>query len=117
VLVNLAKNAAEAMPGGGRIAIGLHEFHAGTEPPPWMMLRVEDDGPGIPREALDKIFESGYTTGSKPVPPGGGWPAAHRGLGLSISRSIVEEAGGRIHAANRSRSGARFDIELPIRSR
>jgi signal transduction histidine kinase len=117
VLVNLVKNAAEAMPTGGRIALGLHEFHAGAETAPWLVLTIEDNGPGIPAKALEKVFESGYTTRSRGAPANGGWPGTHRGLGLSITRSIVEAAGGRIHAANRTSPGARFEIELPVRSR
>ena len=79
-------------------------------------LTVEDNGPGIPAEALEKIFDSGYTTRAGRTPARQrGWPAAHRGLGLAITRSIVEAAGGRIRAANRapaeraSRSSCRFD--------
>jgi signal transduction histidine kinase len=117
ILVNLVKNAAEAIPGTGRIAISLHEFHAGAENPPWLMLTVEDNGPGIPSGKLEKIFDSGHTTKVNGAPRNGGWPASHRGLGLSITRSIVEAAGGRIHAANRAGGGARFQIELPARSR
>jgi len=117
VMVNLVKNASEAMPGGGQISIGLHEFHVGVEPHPWLLLRVEDNGPGIPRKALGKIFGSGYTTRSARSTPNEGWPAAHRGLGLSIVRSIVEAAGGRIHAASRNGIGARLEIELPVRNR
>jgi signal transduction histidine kinase len=117
VLVNLVKNAAEAMPSGGRIAIGVHEFHCGTERPSWLMLTIEDNGPGVPEKALDKIFESGYSTHAKSLPLKDGWVASHRGLGLSITRSLIETAGGRIHAANRTRPGARFEIALPVRSR
>jgi signal transduction histidine kinase len=122
ILVNLVKNAAEAMPDAGRIAIGLHEFHSGAEPPPWLLLTIEDNGPGIPVNALDKIFASGYTTrqgGQSGVDGPGpqGWAASHRGLGLSITRSIVEAAGGRVYAANRAPSGACFKIELPVGSR
>jgi len=117
VLVNLVKNAAEAMPAGGRIALGLHEVHVGADLPLWLMLTIEDNGPGIPEEALERIFESGYSTHGKSIAPKEGWTAPHRGLGLSITRSVIEAAGGRIHAANRSRSGARFEIALPIRSR
>jgi two-component system sensor histidine kinase ChvG len=117
VLVNLVKNAAEAMPTGGQIMLGLHEFHAGEQAVPWVVLTVDDSGTGIPAKALEEIFESGYSTrsaGQSAIP---GWASAHRGLGLSISRSIVEAAGGRIHAANRVPAGARFEIELPVRSR
>jgi signal transduction histidine kinase len=117
VLVNLVKNAAEAMPEGGRIQIGLRERPAGSEAGQWLALTIEDNGPGIARKALDRIFESGYTTRSKASSQNGGWPATHRGLGLSITRSIVEASGGLIHAANREQAGARFEIELPVRNR
>jgi signal transduction histidine kinase len=117
ILVNLVKNAAEAMPGGGRIHLGLHEYHAAPSPTQWLVLTVEDNGPGIPQEALGKIFESGYTTRANGALRHGGWPASHRGLGLSITRSIVEAAGGHIHAANGPITGVRLEIELPVRSR
>jgi signal transduction histidine kinase len=117
VLVNLVKNAAEAMPSGGRIALGLHEFHAGAETAPWLVLAIEDSGPGIPAKALEKVFESGYTSRSSGAQANGGWAGTHCGLGLAITRSIVEAAGGRIHAATRTSPGARFEIELPVRSR
>jgi len=116
VLVNLVKNAAEAMPSGGRIRIGLRERTGEAGDAASLVLTMEDNGPGIPAEALDKIFESGYTTRPKAVPANGGWVAAHRGLGLAITRSIVEAAGGRISVANRVPAGARFEIELPVRT-
>ena len=117
ILVNLIKNAAEAMPEGGRIQLGLRERTGPDGAVEGLMLTVEDNGPGIPKKALDKIFDSGYTTRAGNDFRHDGWPASHRGLGLSITRSIVEAAGGCIHAANRAPSGARFEIELPIRSR
>jgi signal transduction histidine kinase len=127
ILVNLVKNAAEAMPEGGRIQLGLRERPAATGAAPWLVLTVEDNGPGIPRAALDEIFTSGYTTRSggtsSQASSGddalskGGWPNGRRGLGLAITRSIVEAAGGSIQAANRVRAGARFEIALPVCSR
>jgi signal transduction histidine kinase len=116
VLVNLVKNAAEAMPAGGRIQLGLRQMSARQGVAPWLQLTMEDNGPGIPAEALETIFESGYTTRANDAAANGAWQPAHRGLGLSITRSIVEAAGGRIHATNRSPSGARFEIELPLRA-
>jgi signal transduction histidine kinase len=116
VMVNLVKNSTEAMPKGGRIQIGLRERSAGQGAAPWLQLTIEDNGPGIPAETLDKIFDSGYTTRAAGTQASSGWQPAHRGLGLSITRSIVEAAGGRIHAANRSSSGVRFEIELPLRT-
>ena len=122
ILVNLVKNSAEAMPGGGRICLGLRELGLREQPSglgdaEWLSLTIEDNGPGIPREALDRIFDSGFTTKSGRNAQTGAWPATHRGLGLAITRSIVEGAGGRIHATNRSQSGARFEIELPAHER
>jgi signal transduction histidine kinase len=117
ILVNLIKNAAEAMPEGGRIQLGLRERPGPDGAVEALALTVEDNGPGIPKKALEKIFDSGYTTRAGNDFRQGGWPASHRGLGLSITRSIVAAAGGSIHAANRAPSGARFEIELPVRSR
>ena len=117
VLVNLVKNAAESMPAGGQIALGLHEFHAGGDAAPWLVLTIEDNGPGIPRASFKKIFEAGYTTHLPERSGTGQWPGAHRGLGLSITRSILEAAGGRIRATNRDSGGGRFVIELPVRTR
>jgi signal transduction histidine kinase len=115
VLVNLVKNAAEAMPAGGHIQIGLRERPAAAGAGETLALTIEDSGPGVPGEVLEEIFASGYTTRSKDAQAKGSWPAAHRGLGLSITRSIVEAAGGRIQAASRVRRGARFEIDLPVR--
>lgn len=118
ILVNLVKNATEAMPDGGRIHITLLENVPAPGVDPWVTLNIEDNGPGIPNEALGNIFEPGFTarTRSEAANGKGSWRRDHRGLGLSIIRSIVEAAGGRIHAANRDPSGACFQIELPVRA-
>jgi signal transduction histidine kinase len=135
ILVNLVKNASESMgagsmAAGGRVAVGLDEFHSGSGPASWLVLTVEDNGPGIPKESLGRIFEPGYTTrngqGSNSQGTNGrgtngqgraGRSTARRGLGLSITRGIVEAAGGGIHLASRPGPGARFEIELPVRAR
>ncbi len=109
VLVNLVRNAAEAMPEGGRIRIAVAEHAAGAGGQPGVTIAVEDSGPGIPEEALEAIFERGYTTRADC-----GGPASPRGLGLAICRSIVEAAGGRL-AAKPCHPGARLEIELPVR--
>ncbi len=108
VLVNLVRNAVEAMPEGGHINLGLDEFHAGGEGGVWLVLTLEDDGPGIAADVLESVFENGYTTNVVT-----GMRSRRRGLGLSISRAIVEAAGGRIYATKMARGGARFSIELP----
>jgi signal transduction histidine kinase len=118
ILVNLVKNAAEAMPAGGRINLSLRERPGAVKATPWLTLTIEDNGPGIPKKTLEKVFDSGFTTHAMGAESPSGWAAAHRGLGLSITRSIIEAAGGHIRAANRTpASGARFEIELPVRQR
>ncbi len=97
--------------------------------PGFLLLTVEDNGPGIRAEQEETIFVSGFTSHGASVGRSQGSPSAwppnhhgpnfrdhgHRGLGLTISRSIVEGAGGRITAANREQGGARFAMELPLR--
>jgi two-component sensor histidine kinase len=130
VLVNLVKNAAEAMPAGGSIHIGLRKRESSDQEAAAgaavaiqeLSLLIEDTGPGIPRKVLERVFEAGFTTRVAENAAGRGWPSAHRGLGLSITRSIVEAASGRIYATNREGPGtpgrgARFEIVLPVRSR
>ena len=114
VLVILVKNAAEAMPSGGTIQLGLRERPAAADGAEWLTLTVEDSGPGIPANAQEKIFESGYTSHRKGSSPNGCWAVSHRGLGLSITRSMVEGAGGWIRASNPAGAGARFELELPV---
>jgi signal transduction histidine kinase len=118
LLVNLVKNAAEAIPiklGRGHIQISLRERGPASGAPQVLLLAVEDNGPGIPLEVLGKVFDSGFSTHARNAVNSGGWPVAHRGLGLAISRSIVESSGGRVAASNRAQGGARIEIELPVR--
>jgi two-component system sensor histidine kinase ChvG len=93
----------------GEVRVGLER--SGRE----IMASVEDDGPGIPPENLETVFERFYTARPKGAAFGG-----HSGLGLSIARQIVEAHGGRIRAENRTAPdgrilGARFVITLPER--
>jgi two-component system sensor histidine kinase ChvG len=83
--------------------------HAGRQ----VVATVEDDGPGIPPENLETVFERFYTARPKGAAFGG-----HSGLGLSIARQIIEAHGGRIRAENRQDQdghvlGARFTVTLP----
>ena len=78
-----------------------------------VVAAVEDDGPGIPPENLENVFERFYTARPKGAAFGG-----HSGLGLSIARQIIEAHGGRIQAENRLDGdgailGARFTVALP----
>ena len=117
ILVNLVRNAADAMPSGGRIHISLTELDptglsSSDSVPARLLLAFEDNGPGFPSEFIGKVFDSGFTT-QIPPRPGSNWSAFHCGLGLAITRSIIESARGRIDATNRPGGGARFAIELP----
>ena len=80
----------------------------------WAALVVEDDGPGVPEEAREAIFQRFYS-----ARPEGEAFGNHSGLGLSISRQIVEAHGGKIRAENRydherSIVGARFVVKMPL---
>lgn len=118
ILVNLVKNACEAMPGGGKIEVALEEVSpfsdaAVTVLPYSVLLTVTDTGEGIPEADLNMIFESGYTTKVELRPEGDQWLNPHRGLGLAIVRSLVEDAGGTVTVESSIGQGTRFVIELP----
>jgi two-component system sensor histidine kinase KdpD len=102
VLVNLLDNAARYSPLGSRIAIGA-ECDGRT-----LELTVSDEGPGIPPEDLERVFEMFHRVNK------GDRQRAGTGLGLSICRGFVEVLGGTIHAANRTGgSGAVFTLTFP----
>jgi signal transduction histidine kinase len=85
--------------------------HAAKAGPPTVLVTVEDSGPGIPTEFLERVFDAGFTTREK----GKSWPdSLHRGLGLSIVRQLVETAGGTVRALTSPTNGARLEIELPL---
>jgi two-component system, OmpR family, sensor histidine kinase KdpD len=103
VLVNLLDNAAKYAPGGTTIEIDGRREN-GT-----VVIEVRDEGPGIPLDDLERIFDKFYRVRS------GDRQRAGTGLGLAICRGFVEAQGGTIEAANRvGRSGAVFTIRLPI---
>ncbi|MET0600130.1 MAG: ATP-binding protein [Mesorhizobium sp.] len=97
-LVN-SQHALAANTGERRIKVRTYRLANGP-----CAFSVEDNGPGVPDEIRERIFESYFTT--KPVGVG-------TGIGLSISRSIVERHGGRIWFEPVEPSGARFSVELP----
>ncbi|MBS7542405.1 sensor histidine kinase [Ancylobacter oerskovii] len=90
VINNLIDNARSFSPRGGEVRVSCHKVKGGVE------IMVDDDGPGIPEHALARIFERFYT--DRPEEQGFG---QNSGLGLSISKQIVEAHGGRIWAENR----------------
>jgi len=97
VLLNLAVNAVEATRPGGSVVLGAHAGETGVE------LRVDDQGPGIPEPWRERVFEPFFSTRSERT----------GGLGLAITRRLVEEAGGRVAVEAAPGGGARFRVDLP----
>ena len=97
VLRNLIGNAISFSPPGGRIVLRARDTGS------WAEIAVEDEGPGIPAAKLEHIFDRFYTER-----PAGEKFGRHSGLGLSISRQIVQALKGRITAENRTGAGGRL---------
>ena len=108
VLLNLVKNAAEAMPDGGVVRITARRALGRTDKA--VLVHVSDDGPGIPAYALGRIFEPGFS--SKPQRTGAS-AAESCGLGLAIVRELVEASGGAVKVASTRRRGTTFELRLP----
>jgi two-component system sensor histidine kinase ChvG len=112
VVSNLIDNARSFSPAGGSVRLTCRKLKNEVQ------ILVDDDGPGVRPEALEKIFERFYT--DRPEDQGFG---QNSGLGLSISKQIVEAHGGRVLVENRMAPasggeqpkvlGARFDVRLP----
>jgi two-component system NtrC family sensor kinase len=98
VLLNLFKNALEAMPAGGEIVIASRVRGPNVE------ITVTDTGEGMPPEVAASIFQPYFTTKEKGT-----------GLGLAICRSIIKEHGGCIFADSTPGKGSTFTIQLPLK--
>jgi PAS domain S-box-containing protein len=111
VVINLATNAMQAMPQGGRLGVTLTRAPSpeGDAPPvpEEVLLEVADTGTGIDPAIVDRIFDPFFTT--KPVREG-------TGLGLSVVYGIVTAAGGRVEVSSRPGAGATFRVRLPTAS-
>jgi two-component system cell cycle sensor histidine kinase/response regulator CckA len=114
VLMNLAVNAKDAMPDGGRLAIETsnvvldEEFcrsHLGSKPGNYAMVSVSDTGYGMDKEILNHIFEPFYTT--KGLGRG-------TGLGLAMTYGIVKQHGGYIDCSSAVGQGTTFRVYLPV---
>ena len=103
VLFNLLDNAAKYSPAGGRIEVEARPVAGAVE------IVVRDEGPGIPADALDRLFHKFYRADA------GDRQRAGTGLGLAIAKGFVEALGGTIAARNRTdRSGAEFIVRYPL---
>lgn len=107
VMRNLIANAISFSPGNGRIGVSVRRVETQAE------VVFEDEGPGIPEEKREAVFDRFYSER-----PAGEVFGTHSGLGLSISRQIIEAHGGSIRVENRHGpdggvQGARFIVALP----
>lgn len=98
VLINIFKNAFQAMPNGGKLHIDIQK----KEDQPHIEIEIRDTGPGISTEIQDEIFKPYFTT-----------KTTGTGLGLVISKQIVERHGGTLSFTSHSGSGTSLFIHLP----
>ena len=98
VIYNIARNAIEAMPEGGRFTWTIDK-DGDT-----LVQTFSDTGEGIPQDIIDKLFQSFVTSGKK----------NGTGLGLAIVKTIVEEHGGQVSCKSKPGKGATFEIRLPL---
>jgi PAS domain S-box-containing protein len=117
VLLNLCVNARDAMPKGGKLSIHMDnvrfdETYAAMNPEasagPYVRLKVEDTGTGIPKEIQDKIFDPFFTTKAQ---------GKGTGLGLSTTLTIVKSHGGFIHCHSTPGRGTVFQVYFPANAR
>ena len=102
VAANLVTNAAQAMADGGVVTVRVRARPEDGR----AVMSVGDEGVGIPPDALDRVFERGFTTKAG--------PARGSGLGLYIARTIVERHAGRISVRSEPGRGAVFEVDLPL---
>lgn len=105
--LNLLINSLEAMPDGGRLALRagiIGDSRTGASGP-FAVVRIQDTGPGIPPEEIERLFDPYYSTKPKGT-----------GLGLTIVHRILQEHRGRIRVESEPGSGSTFIIELPATS-
>lgn len=119
VFRNLIDNAITFSPDEGVVSVRLEGRYRGRGGAPCAAVVVDDDGPGVPPQNLEKIFSRFYTRR-----PDGTAFGSHSGLGLAIARQVVEAVDGQIWAENRTDprdpsrvTGARFVVCLPLRWR
>jgi signal transduction histidine kinase len=98
VLLNLVTNAIQAIGRDGRVVITVGRDHEGAT------IAVIDNGPGIDEDHLERIFEPFFTTKDE---------GRGTGLGLAVSRGIVEKLGGQLEVENREGEGCTFRVTLP----
>ncbi len=114
VVTNLVKNAAEAMEADGRILVSTRAedlrpadcvLHGNARPGRFAVLRVMDDGPGIPRDVLPRIYDPFFSTKNR---------GGNSGFGLAIVYTIARRHGGWIDVKSQRGRGTQFSVFFPI---
>jgi len=108
VLGNLTLNACQSMPNGGKLSVICRKSPVESEPlttAQWLLITIKDTGSGISPENMKKLFEPLFTTKPKGI-----------GLGLAVSRKLIEANGGRIEVQSEEGKGSTFTVWLPIHS-
>jgi signal transduction histidine kinase len=103
VWTNIIMNACDAMEERGEISIST-TFNDNL-----ITVKISDNGPGIPKDVMPRIFEPNFTTKNQGAQFG-------LGLGLAISHEIILQSGGSIMAENKKEGGAEFTVTLPVRN-
>ncbi len=106
IIINLLKNAAEAMNCAGRVMVHSKKLVESDTPekPKGIEIIVTDSGPGLPEEIQKNLYQPFMTTKQN----------GHSGLGLSIVQKVVTDIGGRLHCSSRINEGTAFTIQLPV---
>lgn len=113
LIMNIAVNARDAMPGGGRLTISARNerlddsyarMHIDARPTQYVVIEIADTGQGMPQAILEKIFDPFFTTKAK---------GKGTGLGLSTALSIVKGHGGFINAYSEVGHGSSFKVYFP----
>lgn len=106
VILNLAANARDAMPQGGRLVLETMNAvePSGSGPTSQVVLHVSDTGMGMKPEVMERVFEPFFTTKAE---------GKGTGLGLATAHAMIQQAGGRLDVESELGQGARFSIRLP----